>query len=340
MVGGKRAMAGKAQIYKEIHRAYDALRTEKAAQLRSRRQAVYQRLPRIKQIDEDLAFLGIQAAKLVLQKPSEIARATERLKQRQEALQQEKLARLQEAGISPDTLQLEYVCEKCQDTGYVDNQPCTCFKQKLMDKLYDQSNIRRIVQKENFDYYDFRLFSERKDPQEGSSPRENAQNILRIGLNFVDNFGKDCKNLLLYGATGLGKTFLCSCIAKELLDAGYVVLYLTAGQLFRKLGEIHFSKNEEEPEDCWEDELLEADLLIIDDLGTEMPTLFTASELFRLLNERKLHEKSVIISTNLEPQNITELYSDRITSRLREFEVLHFFGEDLRMMKKFRENKS
>lgn len=339
MVGGKSDMASKTQIYKEILREYDALRTEKAAQLRSRREAVYQRLPRVKEIDEELALLGLKAAKLVLQKPSELARATERLKQRQEAFRQERLALLEGAGLSPRVLQMEYACEKCKDTGYIDNQPCTCLKQKLMDKLYDQSNVRRIVEKENFDYYDFRLFSDKVEPGERISPRENAQNILRIGLDFVDNFGKNTKNLLLYGATGLGKTFFCSCIAKELLDAGYVVLYLTAGQLFRKLEEIRFSKNEEEEQEHWDTELLDADLLIIDDLGTEFATLFTASELFRLLNERKLNEKPIIISTNLEPKNITEQYSDRVTSRLREFEVLHFFGEDLRMMKKFRETK-
>lgn len=336
-------MASKAQIYKEIQREYDALRTKKAAELRSRREAVYKRLPRVQEIDEALALLGIQAAKLVLQKPAEIARATERLKQRQSEFQQEKQKLLQEAGISPQLLQMEYACEKCKDTGYIDNQPCTCLKQKLMDHLYDQSNVRRIVQTDNFDYYDYRLFSDRVEPGESISPRENAQNILRIGLDFVEHFQEHPKNLLLYGATGLGKTFFCSCVAKELLDAGYVVLYLTAGQMFRKMEELHFVRNKSEEvqqeEQQWDAELLDVDLLIIDDLGTEFPTLFTASQLFRLLNERALREKSIIISTNLEPKNITEQYSDRVTSRLREFEVLHFFGEDLRMMKKFRAQK-
>ena len=119
-------------------------------------------------------------------------------------------------------------------------------------------------------------------------------------------------------------------------DQGYVVLYLTAGQLFRKLEEIRFSKDEDAEKEEWDKELLEADLLIIDDLGTEFATLFTASELFRLINDRKLKNKSVIISTNLNPEDITNQYSDRITSRLREYKVLKFFGDDIRLVKKFR----
>ena len=115
-----------------------------------------------------------------------------------------------------------------------------------------------------------------------------------------------------------------------------MVLYLTAGQLFRKLEEIRFSKDEDGEKEEWDKELLEADLLIIDDLGTEFATLFTASELFRLINDRKLKNKSVIISTNLNPEDITNQYSDRITSRLREYKVLKFFGDDIRVVKKFR----
>ena len=329
-------MATRTQIYREVMREYDALRAEKAAQMRQRREAVYRRLPRVKEIEDALAMLGIQTAKLVLASPGDIMAATANMQAEQKALQTERQQLLEGAGLTPQMLEMEYACSACQDTGYVGNTPCNCLKRRIMDKMYDQSNIRRIVQVENFDSFDLRLYSDRVSKKEGISPRENATNILRQGLAFVERFGEESGNLLLYGPTGLGKTFLCSCIAKELLDKGYVVLYLTAGQLFRKLEEIRFSKEEDQEQEDWDKELLEADLLIIDDLGTEFSTLFTTSELFRLLNDRKLSGKSVMISTNLNPEEITNQYSDRITSRLREYRVLQFFGEDIRLVKKFR----
>ena len=329
-------MATRTQIYKEILREYDALWTDQAAKLRQRKERVYLRLPRVREIEEALSMLGVQTAKLVLLKPGDMQDALVEMRAKQKELQTERRMLLESIGLTPADMELEYVCETCKDTGYVDNVPCTCLKQKVMDKLYDQSNVRDIVKVENFDHFDVRLYSEQVSKKEGISPRENAMQILRQALAFVENFADGGQNLLLYGATGLGKTFLCSCIAKELLDQGYVVLYLTAGQLFRKLEEIRFSKDEDGEKEEWDKELLEADLLIIDDLGTEFATLFTASELFRLINDRKLKNKSVIISTNLNPEDITNQYSDRITSRLREYKVLKFFGDDIRVVKKFR----
>lgn len=329
-------MATRAQLYKEILREYDSLRSQKAAQLRQRTEEVEQRFPRLAQIREEMALAGVETAKMVLRKPEHVAEDVLALRQRQSALKEEKEAILALAGMTPAQLEMEYECAACQDTGFVDGQPCICFKRRLMDKMYDQSNIRQILERENFDYYDLSLFSQQKVEREGISPRDNAGKILRRGLAFVENFDRGDENLLLYGPTGLGKTFLCSCIAKELLDRGRIVLYLTAGQLFRRLEEIRFSHEEDREQEDWDKELLEADLLIIDDLGTEFPTLFTATELFRIINDRKLAGKSIIISTNLTPEQMTEQYSDRITSRIREYSILRFFGEDVRLVKRRR----
>ncbi|MDO4530545.1 MAG: ATP-binding protein, partial [Bacillota bacterium] len=138
------------------------------------------------------------------------------------------------------------------------------------------------------------------------------------------------------GSTGRGKTFLCNCIAKDVLDAGKTVLYLTATQMFRYLQEVQFRNWEEEPETDWAQELMDADLLIIDDLGTEFSTVFTASELFRIINERKLRRRPVVISTNLDYAELMQQYSDRVMSRLiGEYTVMKFFGDDIRMKKKF-----
>lgn len=328
-------MATRTQIYREIMREYDALRTQKAAVLRERKDSLYADYPRLEEIERESALLGASVARQVLQNPKEPEAALRSLQENQKRLQEERREILQKIGVPESWLEPEYSCALCKDTGYLDHTPCACLKRRLMDRIYDQSNVRDVIQTENFDTFDIRLFRDAVDPKEGISPKENAQKNLRKAMAFAENFSGE--NLLLYGGAGRGKTFLCNCIAKDVLDRGKTVIYLTAGQLFRRLEEIRFHKNEEDfVETEWDAELLDADLLIIDDLGTEFSTIFTASELFRIINERKLRKKPVVISTNLEPKALMAQYSDRVMSRLMgEYEFLHFFGEDIRKIKKF-----
>lgn len=327
-------MATRTQIYREVLREYDALRTQKAAELRERKESLYQRFPRLAEIERELSLLGVSTAKLVLLSPGEMEQAVAGLKEKQHALEQERRDLLLQNNLSLSLLQMEYVCEKCKDTGYVGDVPCACMKHKLMDRLYDQSNVRDMTQVENFDTFDLRLFSDEVVPAEGISPKENAKRNLKMAMAFAEDFTGE--NLLLYGGVGQGKTFLCNCIAKDVLEQGKTVLYLTAGQLFKQLEEMRFHRNEEEETTDWDTELLEADLLIIDDLGTEFATMFTASELFRIINDRKLRHRPVVISTNLDYPALMEQYSDRVMSRLvGEYTALKFFGEDIRKKKKF-----
>lgn len=327
-------MATRTQIYREIQREYDAVRTQKAAELRQRKESLYSRFPRLAEIEDALSLLGVSTAKAVLDAPERIAATMEALKERQKALTEERLEILSAAGISPRVLQMEYDCEKCKDTGYIEDKACICMRRRLMDRLYDQSNVRDAIRLENFDTFDLRLFSNEVIPEEGISPKENAQKNLKTAVAFAEDFTGE--NLLLYGGVGRGKTFLCNCIAKDVLERGKTVLYLTAGQMFKRLEEMRFGHGDEEERAEWDDELLDADLLIIDDLGTEFGTVFTASELFRIINDRKLRKKPVVISTNLEISALMEQYSDRVMSRLiGEYTTLKFFGEDIRMKKKY-----
>lgn len=327
-------MATKTQIYKEVLREYDALRTQKAAELRERRESLYMKLPRLEEIERELSILGVSTAKLVLLKPEDMEKALADLQEKQHALTEERRDLLLEHCLSPSLLQLEYVCETCRDTGYVGSELCVCMKHKLMDRLYDQSNVRDVIRAENFDTFDLRLFSDDIVPAEGISPKENAKRNLKMAMAFAEDFTGD--NLLLYGGAGRGKTFLCNCIAKDVLEQGRTVLYLTAGQLFKQLEELRFHRDEEEETLDWDRELLDADLLIIDDLGTEFATVFTASELFRIINDRKLRKRPVVISTNLDYKALMDQYSDRVMSRIiGEYTTLKFFGEDIRVKKKF-----
>ncbi|MBR6541623.1 MAG: ATP-binding protein [Anaerotignum sp.] len=327
-------MATKTQIYKEVLREYDALRTQKAAELRERREAIYMRFPRLEEIERELSLLGVSTAKLVLMQPESREAALAQLQEQQEALRAERMEIMASNNLSPSLLKMEYVCKICQDTGYVENEQCTCMKHKLMDRLYDQSNVRDVIKVENFDTFDLRLFSDEVVAAEGISPRENAKRNLKMAMAFAEYFSGD--NLLLYGGAGRGKTFLCNCIAKDVLERGKTVLYLTAGQLFKQLEEIRFHRDEEEETLDWDAELLGADLLIIDDLGTEFSTVFTTSELFRIINDRKLRKKPVVISTNLDYKALMDQYSDRLMSRIiGDFVTLKFFGDDIRMKKKY-----
>ena len=327
-------MATKTQIYKEVLREYDALRTLKAAELRERREALYAKLPRLEEIERELSILGVSTAKLVLMQPESREVALVELQEKQEALKTERDALMAKNYLSPSLLKLEYACDTCRDTGYVGDALCLCMKHKLMDRLYDQSNVRDIIKTENFDTFDLRLFSDQVVAEEGISPKGNAQKNLRTAMAFAEDFTGG--NLLLYGDSGTGKTFLCNCIAKDVLERGKTVLYLTAGQLFKQLEELRFHRDEEEETLDWDAELLQADLLIIDDLGTEFATMFTASELFRIINDRKIRKRPVVISTNLDYKALMDQYSDRVMSRLiGEYTTLKFFGDDIRMKKKF-----
>ena len=164
-------MATKTQIYKEVLREYDALRTMKAAELRERREVLYAKLPRLEEIERELSILGVSTAKLVLMQPESREVALAELQEKQEALKTERDALMAKNCLSPSLLKLEYACDTCKDTGYVGDALCLCMKHKLMDRLYDQSNVRDIIKTENFDTFDLRLFSDQVVAEEGISPR-------------------------------------------------------------------------------------------------------------------------------------------------------------------------
>jgi len=212
-----------------------------------------------------------------------------------------------------------------------------CLKQRLIQKYYDCSNLSGVLERENFSTFDIRCYSATVINSEQMSPRARMEAIHGVCKEFTEGFMGEEKrgNLLFYGEPGLGKTFLCNCIAKEILDKGATVLYSTAPKLFKALEVFRFNRQEAgDPETV--EALTEVDLLIIDDLGTEVSTLVTASELFNILNTRLLENRSIVISTNLSPAEIKNQYSERIVSRFfGEFKMLKFIGDDIRVKKKY-----
>ncbi len=314
----------------EILRDYEEKRNRAKAFKEKRLQEVYEKVPTIKKIDEELQKTGISISKALIRGTENPEKTIEDFKQKLEQLKQERAILLTENNIPLQYLDENYSCEECKDTGFVNSgQKCKCFRQQLIIKAYNMSNLSNVLKKENFQHFNLDLFSNKPFEGQSLSPKENMMDILNVCEGFVCNFDENNEeNLLFYGETGLGKTFLTNCIAKALLDKGKIVIYQTSFKLLEILEELRFKNNDDKEK---YNLLFEADLLIIDDLGTEMTNTFTNSEIFNIINSRLLSNKKTIVSTNLSPKEMMDRYDDRIFSRLfSKFTVLHFFGKDLR----------
>ena len=319
--------------YDEIMHEYDERQLHNRHILETRRAEVLKKLPRLKEIDASVASSSVRQARLHLDGDTH---ALASLKQELSALSLERQQLLTASGYPADYLDPVYTCPDCKDSGYIDGKKCHCFKQAIINTVYAQSNIRQILRIENFDNFRYDFYSkEEKNPLTGLSSYETAQKAVRECHYFIDDFDHKPKNLLFYGKTGVGKTFLTNCVAKELLDHGYSVIYFTAFQLFDILSKGVFKRVEEAL--LSHRNIFDCDLLIIDDLGTELSNSFTTSQLFLCINERILRQKSTIISTNLGMNQLADIYSERVLSRISSnYTLLKLFGADIRILKRHR----
>ncbi len=318
----------------EILKEYETLRTRAEKERETRIEEVYKKVPQIERIDDTINRLGIECTyHSITLGPVAQKEYLEAFSKKIKSLRDEKTTLLKKHGFSVDYMDMKHQCQKCEDTGYINHDKCPCFKQKLIERAYNQSNLGNVLSRENFNTFDLDLFSDEKFRDYPKTPKQNMLDILSRCEGFVYNFEKDNgENLLFYGETGLGKTFLCNCIAKKLLDKGRPVLYLTAFKLFKILEEYQFGPKNIAREKNMLDFILTGDLLIIDDLGTEFTNSFTICELFNIINTRLLKRNKTIISTNLQPSQLMEIYSQRLFSRLSaHYTALEFYGYDLRM---------
>ncbi len=319
--------------YDEIMNMYYINQTENRALEQSRKEEVYKTIPRIKEIDRLIAVSSIDAARSRLKKGTDTTTA---IKERNQALIAEKADLLKAHGYAADFLKPIYTCSMCKDTGRIEHEYCSCFKQAAISLLYKQSTLDKILQVENFENFDLRYYPKESDGIHPYTPYENMSNILNKTKSFIETFDKEGGNLLFYGETGLGKTYLSNCIAKALLDRQHTVLYQTSIHLFEEVcGDVIMKKNQNPDSRETYRYLYSCDLLIIDDLGTEFTNSFVSSELYDILNTRMRERKSTVISTNLNLQELTERYSDRITTRIfAEYKVYNFYGDNIRLAKR------
>ena len=325
-------MPSRIDIYKQLKREYDEAQNRAIYELRERRNFAYTRVPRIEEIEREIGLLGVKAARIAIN-GNDMENKILKLKEDIKILNEEKVKLLKEIKCRPDYLNIIYECEKCQDTGFVDGKECSCFTQRKIELAYMKSNLKEILKNENFDTFDFKYYSDEKDEKYGISPLENIRKIHKVCTQFGEN--DKFENLFLYGDSGLGKTFLCNCIAEKMLKEDHIVLYVTAPQLFKILSDEQFNNNEnDESRKEYIDDITSVDLLIIDDLGTEFSTSFTQTEFFNIINTRMLNRHSTIISSNLSPFDLAEEYSERTMSRIiGNYTALKFFGDDIRLKK-------
>ena len=322
---------------------YDAIiRTYEQKQLHNRNvldkhyETAYAKLPELKKVHQSMSELSVKQARKLLEGDKN---ALQELKSQIKLLSKQARDLLVAGGFPENYLEPVYDCPDCKDTGYVNNKKCHCFQKAVINMLYTQSNLKHILQEENFDTFSLSYYSANHiDPKTGTSSLANMQKAHATARDFVDTFGREFRNLFLYGDTGVGKTFLSNCIAKELIDKSHSVIYLSSFELFDTLAKSKFGKDETANQ--MNEHIFDCDLLIIDDLGTELANSFTVSQLFLCLNERLLRRKSTIISTNLSLESLVDIYSERTFSRITSnYTMLKLTGDDIRIKKKLRKRE-
>lgn len=291
------------------------------------------KIPEIRSIERKLAETGIEAARAIISGGD----AVERMKQLAEEnllLQRRIKTLLVENGFGEDYLDIKYVCTKCNDSGYVEGYPCDCLKTLLRKYAFEELCACSPAAECTFNNFSTEYYPEEIDPDSGLSPRKRLSDYLDYCKSYAEDFSASSPNLLFYGATGLGKTHLSLAVAGEVAKGGSSVIYDSASSLLRKLEKEHFNSSKTNDFDGTYDRIIDCDLLIIDDLGSEFSTSFTVSTIYDIINDRLNCGRATIISTNFSIAEIEKRYSQRVASRIiGNYVPFLFIGKDIRQIK-------
>jgi len=323
-------MAYSAEVIRRARQRLENAREDRESENQKHLQIAYEQVPRIKEIDTLLRRSMALAAQAVFTQGGDAKLAMEQVKEANLVLQQERKAlALQhfEEGFLDDSP----VCTLCGGNGYVGASMCECLQELCRQEQKKEISLL-ASNDERFEKFRLDYYPDRVDPKYGASPRAIMERNFQICRKYAASFGAGSGNLLFVGGTGLGKTFLSACIARTAADKGFSVAYESAPHLFTKLEKDRFSPNEQTHAEVMK--LFACDLLILDDLGTELPGNFVTAALYNLVNDRLLSGKAMVISTNLNVEEINRRYSPQIASRLQgSFQRLTFVGEDIRVLK-------
>lgn len=324
-----------------IEQVYQARRDAQAKALDLRRQKIFEEHPILEELNQKISLKHLSISKNQLFGDKNLLEK-EQLELKE--LQDKRDLYLQAHHIDKGDLSLQYYCAICKDRGYIEDEQgisnCACMLKIQEDLRYGQAHLSKRIVKENFDSFNLRIFDNEKKYELilGSgiyrTELENIMAIRKVAENFVERFDESkIKSLFFYGKVGLGKSFMCSCIAKALFDKGKTVLYFTMNELVDMMQLYSFNREVFFERYTMEDyfALERADLLILDDLGAELTNSFVKTALFNIINARMINGKKMVISTNLTPDEVMERYDERISSRLMEYmDFYRFFGENKR----------
>ncbi len=294
-----------------------------------RKYALYESLPELREMDRAIADIGHQAVMITVGGGEGASEKVKELGKRSMEMQNARRLLLRHAGYPENYTDPQFECEKCRDTGYIDGKMCECMKRALILRGYESSGIARLMAAQRFDTFSLDYYRSK------DADYEKMKHNFDVMKSFAEGFTPDkCVNLVLFGGTGLGKTHLSTAVAKTVIDRGYDVLYVTAVGMIADFEKERFGSGYSDTDVEGLGRYYDCDLLILDDIGTEVTNQFTVSVLYNVINTRLSKGKSTVISTNLTPSELRNRYWDRIYSRiLGEYTPLMFEGTDVRMQK-------
>lgn len=323
-------MAYSEQVLRRARVRLEQAKQERERENAAHRKEAYERYPRLKEIDRELQLTMAQLMATALRHGEDPTQAIAQIRDRNLALQRERDWILEAGDFEEGFLDDAPVCAKCGGTGYEGNQMCSCLRELCRQEQKKELTSLLGSGRESFDTFRLDVYSDVYDDTLGTSPRKLMQSNFNICRRYAQNFTPQSGNLLFSGATGLGKTFLSACIARQVADRGFSVVYETAIRMFADFEAEKFGGEEQRG---LTHKYLACDLLIIDDIGTEMTTQFTISAMYNIINTRLMDGKATVISTNLVPEAIEGRYSPQIASRiLGTYRLIKFAGSDIRRL--------
>lgn len=315
---------------------YEAKRNDAEYFASERKKRLYEKIPELQEIEEQRGKVGLLAMRKTVYAGGNVTKLKEEMEMTFKKLREREDEIYRQNNIPLDYLEVKYECKICNDRGILESGgKCKCLEQKIIESLYDKSNMKNLMTRENFETLDRSLYSsEPNSAGNGMSQRELMEENIKQAEEFIENIDNPEKlNLVFYGPTGSGKTFLSSCIAERVIKKGYTVMYKPCSELIQLASKNQFNKYKEEVSEEY-DRLYSCDLLIIDDLGTELNSKFVTTEMYKLINARIVSGRKFIISTNYSPSKINEVYTSRISYRLLEAcKMLKFEGNNIRKTK-------
>lgn len=332
-------MAYDGKIMRRALSRFDEDRRQREERFQERREGVFRRQPRLKEIDAELRSTMSRIISSALRHGTDPGPAVEVLREENLRLQEEKRRLLAQLGLPEDCLDEKPACPLCDDTGYRGGQVCRCLRNYYAQEQQKELSRMLDLGGQSFDTFSLDWYSDRLEAGQKKSARAHMEErVYNSCAEYAHRFGRKPGNLLLFGAPGLGKTHLSAAIAREVSSGGWSVVYDTASHVFQRFESQKFGREEGDEASSDVERILNCDLLILDDLGTEMTTAFVQSALYQIVNTRLMEKRSTIINTNLSPEKLAQRYTPQIASRIEgEYELLPFVGEDIRKLKKERQ---